>query len=226
MSVKINSKPIECKQSIKFLGVIIDQHLTWKDHINTIASKISRSIGVISKARYFISQTSLLQLYYSLVYPYLYYGNVVWGSTYKTRLKRLLILQKRIIRIITNSPFDAHTTPLFKKLSLLKIDDIHSLQIALFMHSVHFNSIPNTFQNLFKKNSEVHNYATRHANDYTINFSRTNIHKSFIVSSGPRLWNSLPFELKSKKSIFCFKKHLKKYLISQASVSDNMLVEI
>ena len=225
-SVKINSKPIECKQSIKFLGVIIDQHLTWKDHIDTIASKISRSIGVISKARYFISQTSLLQLYYSLVYPYLYYGNVVWGSTYKTRLKRLLILQKRIIRIITNSPFDAHTSPLFKKLSLLKIDDIHSLQVALFMHSVHFNSIPNTFQNLFKKNSEVYNYATRHANDYTINFSRTNIHKSFIVSSGPRLWNSLPFELKSKKSIFCFKKHLKKYLISQASVSDNMLVEI
>ena len=81
-SIKINNQLIERKKNTTFLGVIILEHLSRKDHISTVAGKISRSIGIISKSRFFISQTSLFMLYYSLVYPYLYYGNIIWGSTY------------------------------------------------------------------------------------------------------------------------------------------------
>ena len=212
--IKINNEQIDCVQSIKFLGVILDQNLTWKDHIDTVASKISRTIGIISKSKYFISEISLFQLYYSLVYPYLYYGNIIWGSAYKSNLRRLKVLQKRVIRIISISSFDAHTAPLFHKYHLLTLDNIHLLQVALFMFSVHYNSIPSTFQSMFNKNSAIHQYNTRQTNDYKVHYSRTNILKTTIVSFGPRLWNSLPTDLKTKQSLFCFKKKLKKYLIN------------
>ena len=64
-------------------------------------------------------------LYYSLIDPYFCYCNVVWSSTYKINLRRLVILQKRIIRIINKSHFNAHTDPIFKGLRILKFNDIH-----------------------------------------------------------------------------------------------------
>ena len=212
--IKINNEQIECKNSIKFLGITIDRHLSWKDHIDIIACKISRTIGVISKSKFFISETSLIKLYYSLVYPYLYYGNIVWGSAYKSNLSRLKVLQKRIIRIITKSPFDAHTAPLFRKYHFLTLNNIYLLQVALFMFSVHSNSTPEIFQTMFSRNFETHHYRTRQANDFKVHFSRTNILKFSIVSFGPKLWNSLPNELKTKYSLPCFKSNLKKYLIN------------
>ena len=105
--------------------------------------------------------------------------------------------------------------------NLLMLDNIHSLQVALFMYSVHFlvhtNSIPSTgtFQIMFNKNFETNQYSTRQANSYKIQFTRTNILRFSIASSGPRLWNSLPNDLKSKQSLPSFKKHLKHYLLIQ-----------
>ena len=214
LMIRINNELIERKQSIKFLGVIFDENLSWKEHIKTIASKISRTIGVISKSKFYVSQTSLFKLYHSLVYPYLYYGNIIWGSTYKTNLNRLKILQKRIVRIITKSSYDAHTAPLFHNYHLLNLDNIHTLQVGLFMFTVNSKTIPSIFQSMFCKNSEIHQYATRHSNDYRIQFCRTNINKFSIAACGPKLWNTLPRDLKTNHSLFSFKKKLKKHLLN------------
>ena len=58
-------------------------------------------------------------LYYSLIYPYFYYSNIVWALTYKTNLRHLVILQKRIIRIINKSHFNNHTDSIYKNLGIL-----------------------------------------------------------------------------------------------------------
>ena len=63
----------------KFLGVLIDQHLSWKPHIDFVSKKISKSVGIIAKARFYLSSQTLMTLYYSLVYPFLTYCNVAWG---------------------------------------------------------------------------------------------------------------------------------------------------
>ena len=123
--LKLIIKSLNKKKSIKFLGVETDEHLSLKNHINLVAGKISRSIGIISKTKFYLSQISLFRLYYSLVYPYLYYGNIIWGATYESNLKRLKILQKRVIRIITKSSYDVNTAPLFFEHRLLDIDRIH-----------------------------------------------------------------------------------------------------
>jgi len=96
----------------------------------------------ISNLRFFLPRASLKTLYYTLIYPYLHYGNIVWGGTYHIRLERLRILQKKVIRIITNSPYRAHTNPLFKSESILKIDDINILNTSTLMYLFHTNQLP------------------------------------------------------------------------------------
>ena len=87
---------------VVFLGVILDQYLSWKPHISHIARKMSKSIGVIFKSSSCLPKSSLRLLYYSLVYPYLQYCVTVWGSMFPANLiyERIILLQKRVVRCI------------------------------------------------------------------------------------------------------------------------------
>ena len=121
INIKIDSEEIKRVSVTKFLGMIIDEHLTWKPQIKHLSSKISRNIGSINKIKYYLPKHALKTLYYSMIYPYLLYGNIVWASTYKTNINRLQILQKKAIRIITNSDYLSHTSDLFEKEKILTI---------------------------------------------------------------------------------------------------------
>ena len=109
----------------KFLGVILDEHLTWNNHIEHVQSKLNKTIGILYRARNRLDPNILKLLYISLVYPYLSYCILIWGHTHKTYLTKLFISQKKIIRIITFSDYYAHTNPLFTKLKLMKLCEIY-----------------------------------------------------------------------------------------------------
>ena len=119
VNLKIDQTTIERVKETMFLGVIIDEALSWKSHITNIARKISKSIGIIYRASFCLPISSLCMLYYSLVKPYLVYCISEWGATYASNLKRILLLQKKVLRIISKSAFDAHTDPLFMQLKIL-----------------------------------------------------------------------------------------------------------
>ena len=93
--VKINSEPIERVYYTKFLGVFLDSNLNWKKHIEYILKKISKSIGILCKARKLLNKPMLVNLYFTFVYPYYIYGIHVWGGTYPTNLQKLVLLQKK-----------------------------------------------------------------------------------------------------------------------------------
>src|SRR6218665_1633999 len=84
-SLYINNSLLSQISSTKFLGVVIDQHLTWKDHISLMTNKISKNIDVIARIRHLLPTTILISLYYTLIFPYLIsYCNIVWGASYKS----------------------------------------------------------------------------------------------------------------------------------------------
>ena len=122
-------------------------------------------------------RTALYTLYYSLVYSYLEYCILVRSSTYPTHLRRLVLLQNRIVRVISEKDFDAHTDPLFKNLMIVKLEDIYSLHLAKFMFSFKNNSIPSSFSRSILRTNQVHGYNTRSLNRFYIPFCRTNIRK-------------------------------------------------
>ena len=152
--MKIDNTVSEEVEHITFLGVNIDQHLAWKTHINFVCTKISKTIGMLYKAWFYVTRKSLLSLYLSLVYPYLTYHNVVRSSTYPTNINRIYLLQKRIVRTICAADHRAPGKPLIQNLAFLK-------SMAYF----HSKSDPSclSFQNLFQTGSKIHNYYTRYA---------------------------------------------------------------
>ena len=82
LKISINDVALEQKQNTKYLGIIMDSNLNWKNHVHQISAKVSKRIGILSKLRYYLDRTILKQLYYAFLYPYLTYGLVVWGKTY------------------------------------------------------------------------------------------------------------------------------------------------
>ena len=102
--VSLNEQPLLRVSETMFLGVFRADNLTWKPHISLLASKLSKSIGIIHKSRFFLSTQSLRTLYNSMILPYLYYCNLAWGGTYKANLQRIVILQKRALRILNTLP--------------------------------------------------------------------------------------------------------------------------
>ena len=202
------------KSRVKFLGVFLDENLTWKPHISHVCKKISKSIGIIYRARFYLLASTKLSLYYTLIYPYLSYCNTAWSSTYVSNLSRIFLLQKRIVRVLTNSNYRAHTAPLFSKLKILSIYQLNAFHIGKFMFSYHSQLLPPSFRNLFTTNIEIHDYNTRNASSYRAHACRTNIKQFTILFQGPKLWNSLPEFVRGAQTINCFRNRILKYLLN------------
>ena len=132
-NIHIDGLPIIEKKATKFLGVTIDSSLSWNDHIRNIHISVSRGIGVLYRIKNLVSQKSLTILYNALILPYITYCNIVWGNCGLTKTNSILLLQKRALRLITNSHYFANSEPLFYKLKSLKVNDIHILFKQLYL---------------------------------------------------------------------------------------------
>ena len=160
VNLKICNKYLEEKKCFKYLGIFIDSNLKWKFHIHKLTKKISRNIGILSKLRHFAPCNLLIQIYYTLIFPFITYGIIIWGNTYKTILNPITVLQKKAVRIITFSHFQSHTSPIFKKLNLLKLPDIVKLHAILFMHQYYNDRLPKAFNDFFSLVKHKHRYNT------------------------------------------------------------------
>ena len=118
--IYLNNAIIKQENSVRFLGVILDNKLKFNLHIDHICNKVSKSIGILYKLKNVTNQKCLTSMYYSLVYPYLSYCSLVWGKAYDIHLKPLEIQQKRCLRIMNYKPFLEHTEPLFYSNEILK----------------------------------------------------------------------------------------------------------
>ena len=166
----LNRKAIEQKDHVKYLGVLMDEHLNWKKQIANVTKKISRGIGILAKLRSYLDPKLLRNIYHSIVYSHLSYGVEAWGSAYASDLEKILILQKKAVRILTgNKYFQIYgeesaplprSEPLFKTLEILKFDDIFKTCVANFVYSTLAHETPAVFWEWFTYSHLIHNHAT------------------------------------------------------------------
>jgi hypothetical protein len=214
LSLTIDGYVLEQTDCTKFLGVYIDAKLSWKKHIDYIALKISKGLGAMSRAKNILPQKILLMLYHSMIYPYLTYCNIVWGSASTAVLSRLIYLQKRAVRLITKSHFRAKTNPLFCRLSLLKVANLVDFQTAQFMYKVKSKQLPISCCNVVAVAAVDRVYSTRNVSYFIIIGSRTNIREKSVNVHGPKLWKSLPVEIQNAPSFCICKRSLIKYFMN------------
>ena len=233
----INKKAISEEKYVKYLGVLIDSSLNWKHHIANTAKKVSRSIGVMYKIRPFVNTNILKNIYYGLIYSHLLYAIQAWGFAFETHKSKLVVLQKKAIRMITfnDKRLDnwslVHTSPLFKELEFLKLNEIFEFQLVCFIFDCLHHLSPTQFHEWFILTSNVHDHATRTnsvivgsnedavlvpTNNLFIPTART-FHcglKSIKVFA-VKAWNNIPSCIRKIESRNCFKKHLKDYYLNE-----------
>jgi len=206
---------LEQKDEFKFLGITIDKRMNWSVHCKKLCSKLASSLYLFRNAKNVLPTHIMKTLYYSLFYSHLQYGALLWGSScYKEDLNRICKLQKKAIRLVNNSSFNAHTEPIFKKLSILNVNHVIELEQAKYMYKFKNNLLPAKLNQFLIRGSEIHQYSTR------FNYEPERIKSNFsplsssFLSKAPNLWKNVKTEYKEIKNLGAFTSKIKKDMIS------------
>lgn len=222
--LEIDKATITRCSNTKFLGVLVDENLNWKPHIDSIRKKISKSIGILYKTRFLLNKSLLKILYFSFVHSHLSYGNIAWASTFKSKLYQLYRHQKHAIRVINFKDRFSHTQPLFKEMQVPTLFEINLSQTLCLMFKCKNRTAPSYFHHLFQCKA-TNKYITRSQGSLSKPSILRGYGKFTMSYRGPELWNQIIFqqkELLNQQSFSCFKFLLKRYLIQKRN---NLILE-
>ena len=216
--IRFGRKKIKRESCVKFQGILLDENLSWKFHINELSKKLSRTVGIFNKIRHFCPFNILRILYYSLFYSFLSYGISVWGFTSKSYFEKLSLVQKKIVKVMTFDRQTASSTLIFSNLEFLKRDDICQFQLLSFVFDCQNKLAPAYFHRFFVQCAQIHSYSTRLASRGHLLLERKNTFQYGIRSieyNGARLWDMVPVHIREFSSPLVFRSNLKKYFLNQ-----------
>ena len=215
--ITVQENVIKRVATTKYLGFLIDENLSWKNHSSAIAEKLSRGLGVMRRIKNLVPKKILKMIYFSIFYPYISYGCSIWASNFVTCFKRVQKLQNRAVKLLSEFD-DSDEVPAhehFKKNKLMDVSQIRDYQVAIFSYKYLNQLLTPAFENLFTFNRDRHDHNTRKADNLTHEF-RSTTRASFVIRHyGPHVWNILPECVKNAPSLPAFKSRAKKFLLSR-----------
>jgi hypothetical protein len=208
-AIKIDEIVLSEATQVTFLGIILDKNLTWKPQITNIEKKVARAIGIMYHVKDLLDKKCLCTLYYSFVYPYISYCCQIWGNTYATKLNKIVVLQKRAIRVIAGLGFRDSTSKTFYDLSFLKFHDVVKLETSLFAFKASKILLPAILQEKYSERKNIG--STRNTDFFYIKVFKKHSRLMCPSIQGAKLFNSLPKNIANAKTISSFKFLFKKY---------------
>ena len=199
LKIKLCGKRLYPTESVKYLGVKIDTNLTWQHHVNDLFIKLNRANALLFKIRTYVSPKTIRSIYFAIFDSHLSYCCLVWAQNFSS-IKRILILQKKTVRIINFQPRNSHTSPLFKQNFILKFQDKICLENILFVSKSLNNLSPSIFNIWFSFSSDQHNYETSYStqgNLMKLFYKADRYGKYSITVSAVESWNKIQKQLKS-----------------------------
>ena len=188
--------PIRRVEQTKSIGVVLDEHLSWNKHLEHITKKIAYGLGAIRRCRPFVPQTTLIDIYNSLIQSHLDYCYEVWDTIGVTASEKLQKLQNRAARLILRADYNTHSKSLLDQLGWEKLNERRAKQKAVMMYKVRNSSAPSCLTALFKTVAETNSYNLR-GSSTKVYLPRPNtefMKKSFSYD-GATTWNKLSIGL-------------------------------
>lgn len=212
----INSSTISInsRNSVDYLGIKIDSHLNWKEQIESMSKRLSSATFVLRVVRDTTNLETQITIYHAYFSSIMNYGIIVWGST--NLAKKILALQKRVLRLIAKVPLTTSCRPLFINFKILTLYSSYIFQISL-MVKENFDT--------FMQNQHNHIYQTRSKNSLKPVQHRTKIFHLSPQYMGPKIYNKLPDYIKDLAQFNQFKRHLKEWLLERAFYSIEEFLE-
>ena len=199
---------------VKYLGIIVDDILTWEERIEDISVKIKRGIGILKVTGKFVKRESLILTYRTFIEPYLRYCSTVWGQCNETQKDKLQALQNKAARTIAKVKFhDADHIRRLQDLGWLNVRRLLQLDMVVFMYKCQNKLMTDSITNLFRRVDSVHSYQTRAAksgNSYIPKSLHSSAQTS-ISNKGAKVWNEIPCEIRDCGTIHSFKEKLREH---------------
>lgn len=193
IKMKMGTDDLEIVNTVSTLGVTFSKDLSWNDHVEQFSKKLSSAVGTIARMKYFLPTKIKILLYNALVFSILQYCNLVWGTTTKTNLMKLHLLQKRAVRSIANVPSSFSTKDLFVKFDILPVFFPYDYRLILAYKS-HLKSNNSTVFSLADLNVNRSIRYTRHKEKWHVPTPRSNHDKQSLTRTVPILLNKLAKE--------------------------------
>ena len=191
----INNEKLAESQSVKYVGVLLNSKLSWKDHIQQTTLNMSKSIGILARIRHYAPKNILIHIYNAFITSYITYGITNWGGTYNTSLDPLRQCTKSAVRLITFQSRTTHSQPLFTELKLLCVNDCYKMECANFMRDINNNNLDDNFCSLFQLTRNRHDILTRQASSgfFVQPVIQTTIKHQSIINNGAKIWKQNTF---------------------------------
>ena len=204
--VIIQNVPINRVTHLKYLGVVIDQHLDWAKHIECIGKKISKDIYLMKRIRPYITQQTALIFYKAVIQSRFDYCSAIWGNAGKGSLDKLQKLQNRALRSVLKVDWSFSSSDLFRVLKVDNLSDRRDKHVLHMMYTIAHEMTPGEFLKYFAP-KEYH-YGLRNARKcFEIPKPRTNFKKRALSYRGIKNWNKIPTKIK-EMSYSAFKKNV------------------
>jgi hypothetical protein len=214
-AVSVEDVFLEETESTKFLGMYLDQGLTWGNHIDNICAKVASGIFALRSLNSFCSLDILKTAYFGMVYPHFAYGIRLWGGCSREKFQRIFILQKKAVRILKKLNSRDSCRNAFRELGLLTLPCLYILEVILYCK----------FKCNLVQGSSIHQYETRGRDSFRTEQHRLVVTHHLPQQVGVRLLNRLPDELKHIHSFIPLKNALKQLLISKSFYSIDEFLE-
>ena len=216
--IKVNDITISRVNVTKYLGLYIDEHLTWDHHITHLCNSLTKFFGIFKKIQNSSTKELSRQLYYAFIHSRINYGIQVYGSCALRLRSKIQILSNKLLKYLLRLPQRTPTNELHKDMKILKIDDLITINILAFVKKCLFDDCPELFKSYFRYQS--HNYDTRDPKLF-VKRSKTQLGSNSLKIKGASLWNNIENEIKSKCHLKSFKKCLTLHFISKYRTVDN-----
>ena len=166
LRIKINGKKLLPSLCVKYLGITLDCHLNWSYQVDSLSTKLAREVGMLSKIRHYVSETTLRNIYFGIFSSLLSYGSQIWGQFSNQHIFRIQKLQNKAIRVINFAKFDDPTDPLYQKSKFLKLSDNVKLQNFFYVHNSIKGNLPVALTNSFQVAADSYSHNTRGASQF------------------------------------------------------------
>ena len=223
-ALQLRNREIKRVVSVKFLGVIVHEQLSWKPHIKVLLSKIRITCSIVLKIRNRLSQRILLLLHHSTIKSHLQYCIMNWCNGNKTMAKKLQSSVNKFIRLIFKLNYRESVKTLMQQYGILTIGQLEELETASFMYEYLHDDLPITFRNLLDDNQPAGGISrqTRSQSNLFPRFCRIELTKQSLKYRGPLTWNSIPITIRQNKSHNSFKTAIIKNVQDLACHSSNL----
>ena len=212
VNFNINKSNIKQVETFEYLGVLLDNKLSWHGHIQNLQTKLAKFNGLVYRLRNFVPRKILMMLYNALVGSYLHYGIRAWGTCSPHLRNNLQVSQNKIIRALMFLSYTSDVQALFSDLKILNVKNVFEHETAKLIHSVVFKYNPPGFSDFFEYSTHTYSTRLRQSSAFSIIKPKTEMGKKSLKFFGAKLWIRIPSFLKEvsepKKFNYEFKKSL------------------